>query len=195
MTIFAILLLIIAVAIAFSNMQMVTLHLYFMTVSSPLWLIIVGAVLLGILTAVLFAGARVTSSRKNIARKEEELKEKLNRKDAELQASQQETKEVAEKTRNEMERALSMKQKDEEIKSLQLHLDMMEKKMQQQTTIHTDQLDPSDDMVIRPNQDPTTSGNDAYPNSALVGPEVVIDPNQSTIPTSDKQDVDPSNRI
>lgn len=194
MTILAILLLLVVGAIAFLNMQMITLHLYFMSVSSPLWLIIVAALLVGMLIAILFAGAQSTASRKNIRAKEDELQEKLTQKDAELQAAKQETQDVAERTRNEMERDLQMKQKDEEIKGLQRHLDLMEEKIRMKNnTTHTNQ---TDDVVIIPDHSSATIADksieeDTYPNHPLGEAETITNANHA----SGKQDVDPTNRV
>lgn len=186
MTIIAILVLLVAGVIAFLNMQLISLNLYFITVSLPLWLLIVVALLVGMLAAILFAGATSAASRKNVNAKEHELQEKLDRKDTELEAAKQETKEVAERTRSEMERDLKMKQKDEEIRSLQRHLDLMEEKMQiQKENIRTDH---EDEVVLIPN--PTSTPSDA---------QIITDeagyPEQSGMDTDDKQNVDPTNRI
>lgn len=180
MTIVAILVILIAVVIAFLNMQLISLHLYFMTVSAPLWLIIVGALLVGMLAAILFAGATSSASRKKSQAKEHELQEKLDRKNTELEAAKQETTEVAERTRNEIERDLKMKQKDEEIRSLQRHLDLMEEKMKlQKDNNHTNQ---EDEVVLVPDS-----------TSRIITDNDTLHPVE--MDTDDKQNVDPTNRI
>ena len=86
MIILAILLLVLVGVVAFLNTEMILISLYFMTFTIPLWMALIGALLIGIVVAALLAhakGARnkqvVKNKDKELDRSEEERKEAVDR--------------------------------------------------------------------------------------------------------------------
>lgn len=90
MTILAILLLLILAILAFTNMEIVAVNLYFTSIELPLWLIIFGSAVLGMLIIVFLYSTRDSNARDERRRRENDLHDKLNRKNEELQTAQQE---------------------------------------------------------------------------------------------------------
>lgn len=198
MTILALLLLLAAGAIAFFNMEPIALSLYFMAVSVPTWLVILGSVLVGLLAGLLFAGARASSSQQDIHTKEKELQDKLDQKEDELQSAKRETQEVADRTRQETEMNLQMKQKDEEIQALRRRLGLLEEETQQKQApisrdASTTHIGTKEEVVVIPDSRDEHSGrnwdakNYTDPDSSSVKSETAVDPNQANVVASEKE--------
>lgn len=216
MTILAIVLLAVAAGIAFLNMQaVVTLNLYFTSLTLPLWLVLLGALLTGMLAAWLLAGAAAAARRKSIRQKEEELQAELDRKEEELAAARREKEDIADRTRLETEKDYQMKQKDEEIAnlnerlaSMEAHLGNMENQNANrsasnptsvhQTTVETRGTHPDETIVATPDSDRVVYKDMVHSDSTIVtsanepaSPEIAADPSQANVSASDKPGANP----
>ncbi|MDE1548605.1 LapA family protein [Jeotgalibaca caeni] len=156
MTILAVLILLLIAVLAFLNMEIVSLSLYFMDVSIPLWLIMIGATLLGMVAALMFVGARNANARDEQRRRKQDFQEKLEAKDEELQAARRETNEVANRTRRETEMALQMQQKEQEVEDLRKRMALMEESAQR------------DRYTSDP---PVVEESNGYPNDIVIEPD------------------------
>lgn len=217
MSILAIVLLAVAAGIAFLNMQtMTTLNLYFTSLTLPLWMILLGALLLGMLAAWLLAGAAAAARRNSLKEREEELQAELDRKEEELAAARRDKEDIADRTRLETEKDYELRQKDEEIESLNARLARMENQMHttqaentdrtihDTTTIHettpeTKEVHSDDVVVVSPGSDRVvyrdTGSHDGLADDSRThdpaDPEIAADPSQANVSASDKPDGNP----
>lgn len=90
MTILAILLLVLLAGLAFTNMEIVAVNFYFTSVDLPLWLIIFGSAVLGMLIIVFLYSTRDSNARDERRRREKDLHDRLSRKNEELESARQE---------------------------------------------------------------------------------------------------------
>ena len=83
MIILAILLLVLFGVVAFLNTEMILISLYFITFTLPLWLALIGALLIGMVIAALFASAKGARNRQVVKNKDKELdRSEIERKEA-----------------------------------------------------------------------------------------------------------------
>lgn len=115
MIIIAIILLVLVAIVAFLNMQMATLNLYFMSFDLPLWLLFIGFLLLGMLIAALFALSKGARNRQVIKNKNDELKNAESSRD-----------EAVNRVKQESEAQLELQKKEAEIQSLNTRLASLE---------------------------------------------------------------------
>ena len=115
MIIIAIILLVLVAIVAFLNMQMATLNLYFMSFDLPLWLLFIGFLLLGMLIAALFAMSKGARNRQVIKNKNDELKNAESSRD-----------EAVNRVKQESEAQLELQKKETEIQSLNARLASLE---------------------------------------------------------------------
>lgn len=211
MTILAIVLLAVAAGIAFLNMQAVaTLNLYFTSLTLPLWIILLGALLLGMLAAWLLAGAAASARSNSIRQREEELQAELDRKEEELTVARREKEDIADRTRLETEKDYQMKQKDEEIANLNERLANMEAQLGnmenqnlsrsannattvRETTVEARDRRPDETIVASSDADRVVYKDMVHSESSTdqATPEVAADPSQANISASDKPDANP----
>lgn len=111
MIILAIVLLLIVGVVAFLNMEMVMLNLYVTSFDLPLWLVIVGTLLLGMVIAGLFASAVI-----------ERHKQALRDKDEEMDRAEAERRESVEKVRQDADTQIEIQKKEAEIQRLNAQL-------------------------------------------------------------------------
>lgn len=115
MIIIAIILLVLVGAVAFLNMEMTTLNLYFTSFELPLWLFLIGFLLIGMLIAALFAMSKGARNRQVIKNKNEELKNAETSRD-----------EAVNRVKKESEAQLELQKKEAEIQSLNTRLAALE---------------------------------------------------------------------
>ncbi|MEG0679298.1 MAG: lipopolysaccharide assembly protein LapA domain-containing protein [Carnobacterium sp.] len=109
MIILAVLLLVLVGVVAFLNTEMILINFYFMTFTLPLWLALIGTLLIGMVIAALLAnGARNRQVVKN--------------KDKELDRSETERKEAVDRVKKESEAQLEIQKKEAEIQRLSAEL-------------------------------------------------------------------------
>lgn len=111
MIILAIVLLLLVSAVAFFNTETVLLDLFLTSISTPLWLIILGTLLMGMIIAGLLASGV-------IARNKEALKEK----DREMDRADTERKESVDKVKQDADTQIELQKKEAEILRLQAKL-------------------------------------------------------------------------
>ncbi|GAA0366420.1 hypothetical protein GCM10008932_18200 [Alkalibacterium iburiense] len=111
MIILAIVLLLIVGVVAFLNMETVMLNLYLTSFDLPLWLVIVGTLLLGIVIAGLLASAVI-----------ERHKQALRDKDEEMDRAEAERRESVEKVRQDADAQIEIQKKEAEIQRLNAQL-------------------------------------------------------------------------
>ncbi len=111
MIILAILLLVLFGVVAFLNTEMILISLYFITFTLPLWLALIGALLIGMVIAALFASAKGARNRQVVKNK-----------DKELDRSEIERKEAVERVKKESEAQLEIQKKEAEIQRLNAEL-------------------------------------------------------------------------
>lgn len=116
MMVIAIILLILVGIVAFLNMEMTTLNLYFASFDFPLWLILVGFLLIGMLVAALFALAKGARNREVIKNKNKELDKAEKFRDNEI-----------DRVKKESEAQLELQKKEAEIQGLNSRLASLEK--------------------------------------------------------------------
>lgn len=121
MIVLAIILLVIVGILAFLNMGMVPLDLYFTSFELPFWIIIVGLVLIGMAIAGLFAASKGSHDRKLLKDKEEELKKTEASRDKEV-----------DRVKKESESQLEIQKKEAEIQRLNERLTSLENKQSNQ---------------------------------------------------------------
>ena len=111
MIILAIVLLILFGVVAFLNTEMLLINLYFITFTVPMWLAFLGVLLIGMVIAALLASAKGARNRQVIKNK-----------DKELERSETERKEAADRMKQESEIQLEMQKKEAEIQRLNTEL-------------------------------------------------------------------------
>lgn len=111
MIILAILLLVLVGVVAFLNTEMILISLYFMTITIPLWLALIGALLIGMIIAALLANAKGSRNRQVVKNK-----------DKELERSEREKKEAVDRVKQESETQLEIQRKEAEIQRLNAEL-------------------------------------------------------------------------
>lgn len=111
MIILAVLLLVLFGVVAFLNTEMTLISLYFMTFSIPLWLALIGALLIGMVIAALLASAKGARNRQVVKNK-----------DKELDRSETERKEAVDRVKKESEAQLEIQKKEAEIQRLNAEL-------------------------------------------------------------------------
>lgn len=111
MIIVAIVLLLLVGVVAFLNMEMVMLDLYLTSFDIPLWLVIVGTLLLGMVIAGLLASTV-------IARNKEALRDK----DKEMERAEAERRESVDKVRKDADTQIELQKKEAEIQRLNAKL-------------------------------------------------------------------------
>ncbi|MDN5372899.1 MAG: hypothetical protein PWR19_1945 [Carnobacterium sp.] len=137
MIIIAIILLVLVGIVAFLNMDMATLNLYFTSLELPLWLLFVGFLLIGMLIAALFAMSKGARNRQVIKNKNEELKNAETSRD-----------DAVNRVKKESEAQLELQKKEAEIQSLNTRLAGLENNQtaqQNETATNTQQADPISD--------------------------------------------------
>lgn len=141
MIIIAIILLVLVTIVAFLNMQMATLNLYFMSFDLPLWLLFIGFLLLGMLIAALFAMSKGARNRQVIKNKNDELKNAESSRD-----------EAVNRVKQESEAQLELQKKETEIQSLNARLASLEENQttQQSGPTSTVQTTETTDTQTRP---------------------------------------------
>ena len=90
---------------------MILISLYFITFTLPLWLALIGALLIGMVIAALFASAKGARNRQVVKNK-----------DKELDRSEIERKEAVERVKKESEAQLEIQKKEAEIQRLNAEL-------------------------------------------------------------------------
>lgn len=128
MIVIAIILLILVGIVAFLNMEMTTLNLYFASFDFPLWLLLVGFLLIGMLVAALFALSKGARNREVIKNKNKELDKAEESRDTEV-----------DRVKKESEAQLELQKKEAEIQSLNSRLASLEENQtnQQNETVST----------------------------------------------------------
>ncbi len=111
MIILAIVLLILVGVVAFLNTEMLLLNLYFMSLSSPAWLVFLGFLGVGMLIAALFATSKGARNRQVIKNKKEEVRR-----------VEEEKEEVIERMQKEKDLQLELQSREAEIKNLEAKL-------------------------------------------------------------------------
>ena len=91
MIVLALLLLVLVAAVAFFNTEMITLNLYFASLSIPLWMALVGALLLGMVIAGLLASSAGARNRQVIKNKNREIERTEEEKIAAVERVKQES--------------------------------------------------------------------------------------------------------
>lgn len=128
MIVIAIILLVLVGVVAFLNMEMATLNLYFASFDLPLWLLLVGFLLIGMLIAALFALSKGARNREVIKNKNDELERAETSRDKEV-----------DRVKKESESQLELQKKEAEIQSLNSRLASLEENQtnQQSETVST----------------------------------------------------------
>lgn len=137
MIVIAIILLVLVGIVAFLNMEMATLNLYFASFDLPLWVLFVGFLLMGMLIAALFAMAKGARNREVIKSKNDELEKAQTSKDKEV-----------DRVKKESEAQIELQKKEAEIQSLNSRLASLEENQttqQSNTTSSTQTTDKSTD--------------------------------------------------
>ncbi|MFL2104837.1 lipopolysaccharide assembly protein LapA domain-containing protein [Desemzia sp. FAM 23991] len=116
MIVLAIILLILVGVVAFLNMGMVPLDLYFISFQIPFWLLVAGLVLIGMAIAGLFAASKGARNRQMLKNKKEELEHAETSKD-----------EAVDRVRKESEAQLEIQIKEAEIQKLNERLTTLER--------------------------------------------------------------------
>lgn len=174
MTVIAFLLLVLLAAIAFLNMETIALNLFFISVSLPLWALILAAALAGMLIAALFSGATRGNARARQEEDKEELRLELEQKEKELETANKEKETIANKVRQETEMEFQMQQKEEEIDNLYRRIALMEEQNQNYDEKNSNESNPTnDEVIIIPATDQPDDYNESYPNSPTVEPETL----------------------
>lgn len=121
MMVVAIILLVIVGLLAFFNMGVVPLDLYFTSLELPFWIIIAGLVLIGMVIGGLFVASMGARNRQLLKEKKEELKNTEASKDQEV-----------ERVKKESESQLEIQKKEAEIQRLNERLTSLENKQSNQ---------------------------------------------------------------
>ncbi|MEG0496685.1 MAG: lipopolysaccharide assembly protein LapA domain-containing protein [Carnobacterium sp.] len=111
MIILAVLLLVLVGVVAFLNTEMILINFYFMTFTLPLWLALIGTLLIGMVIAALLANAKGARNRQVVKNK-----------DKELDRSETERKEAVDRVKKESEAQLEIQKKEAEIQRLSAEL-------------------------------------------------------------------------
>lgn len=133
MVILAFILLVLVGVVSFINTELMTINLYFMALSIPMWGIFITFLLIGMLIAALFAtskGARnrqvIKNKNKEIERTENEKTDAIERvnteKEEALERMKLEKKEAVEQSRKESDLQLELQNREAEIQKLESQL-------------------------------------------------------------------------
>lgn len=166
MVILAFVLLILVGAVSFVNPELMTINLYFLTLTVPMWAVFIAFLLIGMLIAALFGtskGARnrqvIKNKNKEIERAEEEKEEAVNRaqlekdqaierlkleKEEAVNRAQLEKEEAIEQVRKESDLQIELQNREAEIQKLKSRIaqEDMENTTRESTPIQTREQDP-----------------------------------------------------
>lgn len=144
MIVIAIILLVLVAIVAFLNMEMATLNLYFTSFDLPLWVLFVGFLLMGMLIAALFAMAKGARNREVIKNKNDELEKAEASRDREV-----------DRVKKESEAQIELQKKEAEIQSLNSRLASLEENQTNQHSNTASTVQTSDKTTTQ--NDPTSS--------------------------------------
>lgn len=122
MIILAFILLVLVGAISFLNAELMSISLYFTTLTVPAWIIFIGFLLIGMLIAALFATSKGARNRQIIKNKDQEIEHAQEEKEEAIRRIQQEKEEAVERTKKESDLQLALQNREARIQNLEAQL-------------------------------------------------------------------------
>ena len=122
MAILAIILLVIVAAVSFINTELVSINLYLITLSIPMWGVFVSFLLIGALIIFLLATSKGAHNRQVIKNKNQEIKRVEDEKEKEVRRVRNEMEKKLTQTKKENDLQLELQNRDAEIQKLESKL-------------------------------------------------------------------------